>query len=246
MTKSTTEPIPSPSNLYIPWTKPEAYPKMISDANQRYNFGIPKQNIERLESALETYEHLDDYTPCSVRMWLRGNLKNNWEKMFLWLSDGIKTEGFQLGSFIHAEDLLYYDDKRDGDFYKHVKGHVKCELIPRQAHIHESSKLVLTPIRLNLGGFLATDTYQTNNYWGGLELLTFLALNPQVFKLLDGQTLPYLCANGLRTKDGFVPIFRFNDDEECLISGHWFNTKMNFKKEADPFLWDKAVMVSST
>jgi len=245
MLKQKSDPIPSLQKLSIPYTSPLDYPKLISDANQKYRLGIPAINIEKLDESLKAYPHLDDQTPTSVRMWLRGSLKNNWEKMFSWLSGSLEAEGINITSCIHPAELRYYDPAKDAKFFSCIKGkNDNVKFAPKQVHKYECNKLVLSPVRLNLGGYLVPDTLATG-YWGGLEVLPFLALNPQLVGYLDGIIIRYLCANGLRAQSGLVPVISYDDDNaQCDITGHLINPDMNFDREAASFPWEKVTVFS--
>jgi hypothetical protein len=54
--------------------------------------------------------------------------------------------------------------------------------------------------------------------WPGLEVIHFLALNPQYCQLMDGKTTPFLMAPGLAGDAEFAPGFGRGGRKFCILA----------------------------
>lgn len=220
---------PTPS-----WTPVQEYSELIRQANEKYGFGFPNCMIDLLSLDLKGFEHLDFYTPSSVRIWPIGGLRENWTKLFRWMEDRLSEHGIELMSCINVQELSFFRTKRDDKTYENIRGVVPDRnMVPRDKYHYSTNRIVLSPNRINLATScrdLTANAKMVGQYWVGIEILTLLALNPQMFKLLDGKTLPHLCANGVRVSEEFVPVFQYNELGRALVSIHFVNARKGFDR----------------
>lgn len=239
------------------WTQVKDYADIIRKANEDFDFGFPQCMIDLLSYDLEGHKHLDFFTPSSVRIWPIGNLRENWTKLFSWMCSRLLEVGIELNSCINVHDLTFFATKRDEKTYENIRGTVTDRnLIPRDKYHYHTNRIVLTPCRMNLATSyknLSPNAQMINMYWAGIEIVILLALNPQMFKCLDGKILPHLCANGVRVSEEFIPVFHYNDHNEATVSIHFVNSRKGFDrriKSIDPewsgFDWNNTSVVTCT
>lgn len=180
------------SNELPSWTNPNEFPRLITEGNKDYNLGLTGRQIDSFKRSIEKLkvEEANDLSPIGVRLVGRGSFADNWERQYAWLQDRMIDVGvgYDIYNCINKEDV-------------EQKGFCEGPL----------AELVRFDLRHSQGG-VNLGWASSLRWWAGLEFLTQLCLSPQCFTRLNGEDLPYICANGIRYSTTFVPIF-------CFING---------------------------
>lgn len=198
--------------LTIPWTPVSEYPDRILKRSKLRGWGFTQADADKLTATL--HDHAGDLQPTGISMWLGKDLKFNWAETLLWLKDEVESLKYSFLNEYFSPDKL-----------SSLSGSEK------------SGKQVLDVVDLDLetfwdksNGIVPGDVRPNRKKWPGLEAAILLALNPQVFILMDGETVPYMFASGLVIDGSGLPGFsRYNHKVYVPYrwgDSRWYGTTM--------------------
>lgn len=179
----------TPSFFGLAWTGTSTFKKLITEANLRYKFNFTPEKIQIMADRLENYlQQPDNLKPFSLAVWPDGEFDENCEKLFQWFVDRAKEcEGIEINS------LCFTGAKFS---------------VTNSVFEYIDSSPVLEPIMINIKkSRVEFDSKQGVITSGklGIELLPFLALNPQALRVLNGKGIGGILASGLRFFGHLVP-----------------------------------------
>lgn len=163
-------------------------------------------------------QHAGPLEPTGIKLWLGHNLAYNWAEALAWLKDELVAADIDLQWYNYLEDsaITFYEGSEQ-------EGGPNAGLVGLDFHTfwdrpHAPVPKEVRPKRPN---------------WPGLEVVWFLALNPQCCALMDSETIPFLTAPGLVVVvvgSERVPVF---GRDECgfyvnslRADGRWHNAAM--------------------
>lgn len=185
-----------PSDFGLKWTDLSTYPTLIAEANSRYNFGLTDEDISSIRESLVCLSQPDSLKPISLAVWPKGKLDQNIGKLFQWFVDREREcEGIEIklkclnGSKIAINNCVldYYDDKAELEtiVINLKNSRVECT--------YENFSIIVTRL--------------------GIELLPFLALNPQCLKAMNGKGIGNIIAPGLLFCDSLTPMVSYKNGQ---------------------------------
>jgi hypothetical protein len=204
---------PKPT-LNIPWTPINKLVSRVMKRSKKRLWGFTDADAEKLTTALNEHNNSSDLYPTSVRLWLGGTLKYNWTEMMLWIREEVEALGYEFTE----------------DFDVNVN-QLKFFFLPGS---EISGNRSLSVVNLDLKTYwkpesyiVAEDELPKRKKWPSLEVATLLALNPQVYVLMDNKIVPNMLSAGLvldsRCLPGFLPGFggSGNNDRRLCVYCDW-------------------------
>lgn len=165
------------------------------------NWGFNSDEAEKLEKELNGQDHEGPFMPLSVNICLGDNLQHNWSEAIEWLRAGVEDLGHYLVSTFEPNRLSFFSGENN-----------QC---------HRSLKVV----RLDLGSFWSPQIGLCSlglipncSVWPTIEVVWFLAMNPQVAINMDGVKIPYMHALGLSVGETGVPCVYHSEDIIYIIA----------------------------
>lgn len=202
-----------PNLVFDRYTPVEQYQEKIRARAELRGWKIPEDQLVTIGQA--TDYHTGPLEPTSIKLWLGGDLAYNVAEALAWLKDELEAAGIDL------------------EWYNYLEG-VSLSWFPG-SEMSGGPSLAITKLDFQTfwdrtNGVVPNEVRPKRPYWPGLEVIWFLALNPQYCELMDGETIPFLLAPGLVVDSGLVPSFRRNgrlfyadsDWADC----RWLNTAM--------------------
>lgn len=196
--------------LTIPWTPVKLFSKLIFARSKKRGWGYTKAETDKL--AAELLDHAGDLQPTSVSVWLGKDLKFNYSEILLWIRDEVEKLGFRFKEYSDYANRLSFLSGSE------ISG--KRFLGP--------CYLELKKFRDKVNGIVFGDVKSQSQRWPSLEVLILLALNPQVYILMDGEKVPYMIAPGLVGGSGRLLGFDCVSGEAYVNDfwdgGRWYST----------------------
>jgi hypothetical protein len=149
------------------------------------------------------WEHWGILKPVGAMLWLGHDLAYNWAEGLAWLKDELEAAdtGLKWNNYLKDAVISFYPGSEQSG--KPNAGAVGLDLsafwVPRDSLLASGGGLVPSERR--------RQKMQIGYRWPALEVLWFLALNPQYCGFMNGKTEPFLMAAGLEVSPGFVPVF---------------------------------------
>lgn len=172
-----------PSDLGVKWTKTSDLLPIFAAADRRYGFGTTDEQFADIKEKLSRLpEQPDNFLPYSLAIWPKGFSKENISKLLQWLVDrALEVEGIEvkidwlIGLSVTIENCaLNYADNNDSVEIEPIVVDIKNG---RVEFYHETYAIVNTRL--------------------GIELLVFLAINPQCLRIINGKGMGNITAPGL-------------------------------------------------
>ncbi|HUC96491.1 MAG TPA: hypothetical protein VMR16_02375 [Candidatus Saccharimonadales bacterium] len=204
------------SQSSIPWTPVGQYVDRIMARSQSRAWGFTPADANKLNAKLR--DHDGPLTPTGVSIWLGDNLSYNWVEMLAWIKDEVEKLGFTFQDNFSFDRLSFYPGSE-------VTGKRKLDVVD----------LDLATFWDSTNGVIPRKVRPTRPKWPGLKVATLLALNPQVYVAMDGETIPYMLAPGLVVYSDDLPGF-YRFDRVVYVTDSWdgaqgFNTSVVASRE---------------
>jgi hypothetical protein len=190
---------PKPS---IHWTAVDEYVDRIMARSQMRGWGFTPADAKRLEDMM--HDHYGPLDPTGVSIWLGGDLRFNWDEMMAWLKDEVAALSIPLQGGFSPDRLSFFPGSE------------------------QAGRRKLGVVDLNLGqnwypgeGVVARYVRSSRSKWPSLEVLTLLALNPQMAAAMDGSNIPYMMIAGLVVDKTHLPWIRCGDHHEVVVYECW-------------------------
>lgn len=200
----------------IPWTPVIEYADRIMRRSKLRGWGFIQADADKLAAKL--LNHAGDLYPTSVSLWLGKDLKFNYPEILLWIKDEVEALGYKFTEYFDVDRVSFFSGSE-------ISG--KRSLEPCYLDIETFWDKV--------NGIVAKDTRPNRKKWPSLEVLVLLALNPQVYIMMNGETVPYMLSAGLVVDFAFLPYFnRFSHGvfnrrvyvDERWVVARWYNATM--------------------
>jgi hypothetical protein len=188
----------------IPWMPVGVYVDHIMARSKLRGWGFTQADASKLNANL--HDHDGPLTPTGVSIWLGRDLKFNWTEMTAWIEDEVNKLGFTFQDYfgpVRMHQLSFLPGSE-------VTGKRKLDVVD----------LDLATFLGSTNGVIPMNVRSSRLKWPGLEVATLLALNPQVYVAMDGETIPYLFASGLVVDSDGLPVFHCNSDG-AYVHGSW-------------------------
>ena len=127
-------------------------------------------------------EHAGPLEPTGVMLWLGRDLAYNWAEALAWLKDELEAANLDLTWYNYLENaaIAFYEGSEQ-------EGNPNAGLVGLDFHTFWDRQ----------NGVVPREVRPKRPNWPGLEVVWFLALNPQYCARMDGGTIPFLTAPGL-------------------------------------------------
>ena len=171
---------------------------------------VPLPSIRDAEGIAHVMSALPDHDglllPTGIKLTLGRGLQHDWEVGMKILAYELDKLGVRFTEYFDASRLSYFA----GSEPEHPDGvELDVALLDLQTFWDPRSGIVPREVRKQLKG----------QPMPGLEVVWFLALNPQVFLAMDGKTMPYLWAAGLVVDSDSRPYFGRDSDGAFVLDG---------------------------
>jgi hypothetical protein len=186
----------------ISWCSVGGYADKIAGWNELRRWGFTESQVANLATELAGYGHLDSLHPTGVAVWLGHSLAYNWNEAMAVLRMEIEPLGEKFEPYTGAERISFFrGSEHSGD------ARLTVALLDLATHWVSGESVVPSEVR------------QQEEKLPGLEIAWLLALNPEVYRLIDYSTVPGLVAGGLVVDAAGVPNFGRDTDEVYVGSG---------------------------
>lgn len=201
----------SKPNLTIPWTPVGDYVDRIMKRSELRGWGFTEDDVKKLVYAL--HDHFGNLYPTSVSMWLGKDLKFNWSELMLWIKDEVEALGYEFTEYFDVSRLSFFPGSE-------MSGKKSMDIVDLDLQTFWNPN----------EGIVVRDEKPRRKKWPGLEVAVMLALNPQIYIMMDGKVVPYMLAAGLVVGSDGLPHFN-RDGREVYVSdfwddSQWYNTTM--------------------
>ena len=193
-----------PTNPPSGLTRVSQYAHKLNGWNDQFDLGLTAEGIAHVMSALPDHDGL--LLPTGIKLTLGRGLQHDWEVGMKILAYELDKLGVRFTEYFDASRLSYFA----GSEPEHPDGvELDVALLDLQTFWDPRSGIVPREVRKQLKG----------QPMPGLEVVWFLALNPQVFLAMDGKTMPYLWAAGLVVDSDSLPYFGRDSDGAFVLDG---------------------------
>lgn len=163
-------------NLPFQWTDTKNIVSAITEANEKFYFGFSSEELKKQLESIVCLTQTDDLHPISVRILPKAEtFEKSFEKLMQWLAYSLYSQGLQMGNFF---------------FFKGTALSEKSRKI-------ETDTIEITVISLKNSQAYFYDEGTWKSYPSGIELITLMAINPQMVRFIDGKILKQLRLPGL-------------------------------------------------
>jgi hypothetical protein len=180
----------------VPWTPVAEYADRIFKRSELRNWGFSRDDVDNLAESLRN--HTGPLQPTGVTIWLGHDLEFNYAELSLWLKEETEALGYDFTDWVSKE--------------------------AKSLSFRTGSKFLETPTLKAVGldlktfwdnrdGIIPKDVIPARRKWPSLEVLVLLALNPQFFALMDGDTIPSMIAPGLIVDNNSIPRFGHHNNK---------------------------------
>jgi hypothetical protein len=205
--------------LTLPWTPTSELIDRIMKRSEKRGWGFTKTDADKL--AITMHDHCGDLYPTSVKLWLGKTLKFNWYELMLWIKDEVEALGYEFKERFSVSQLSFFPGSE-------MSGKKSLEI----------ADLDLQTFLKPNDGVEVKDERPRREKWPGLEVAVMLALNPQIYIMMDGRVVPYMLVAGLAVGSNlgssciYVPYF-YRNGLELDVYDYW-----------DGHRWGQATIVS--
>jgi hypothetical protein len=185
----------------IPWTPIAELVDRIMKRSEKRGWGFTKADAEKL--AITLHDHFGDLYPTSVRLWLGKDLKFNWSELMLWIKDEVEALGYEFKEYFDVSRLSFFPGSE-------MSGKRSLAVVDLDLQTFWNPK----------DGIVVRNERPKRKKWPGLEVAVLLALNPQIYILMDGKVVPYMLSTGLVVVSYRLPYF-YRDDRKVYVYDYW-------------------------
>lgn len=189
--------------LTIPWTPVTEYVERIMARSELRGWGFTELDACKLADSLRNHDHFGDLYPVSVRMWLGNDLMFNWSELMLWIEDEISASNCGFNSYLDVRQLAFLPGSE-------ISGERSLDVVDLDLQTFWDKDKGIMPINARA----------TRDKWPSLEVAVMLALNPQVYTMIDGNTVPGMLSSGLVVDSICLPNFS-RDNCEVYVHDRW-------------------------
>lgn len=201
----------SKSGLTLPWTPTSEFVDRIMARSKLRGWGFTEADAKKLADSL--HDHYGDLYPTSVRLWLGKTLKFNWSELMLWIKDEVEALGYEFAEYFNVDRLSFFPGSE-------MSGKRSMDAVDLDLQTFWNPK----------DGIVARDERPKRKKWPGLEVAVLLALNPQIYIMMDGETVPYMLESGLVVDSGDLSYFHRLGREVYVrydwVGNRWYDTTM--------------------
>lgn len=187
----------------IRWGSAADYAAKLCDWNDRFRFGLRNQQIDELFAVLP--DHAGPLQPTGISLTLGKGLRHDWEVVMKVLEYELQKLGVKFTEYFDASRLSYFPGSE-----------------PAKAKTPqlEGALLDLQTFWDLQNGVMPREARRQRSRWPGLEVAWLLALNPEVFLAMNGETIPFMWATGLVVDSGRLPYF-YRDSDGAFVRDYW-------------------------
>ena len=187
--------------LTLPWTPASELIDRIMKRSEKRNWGFTTADADKLARTM--HDHFGDLYPTSVRLWLGKTLKFNWSELMLWIKDEVEALGYEFKEYFDVSRLSFFPGSE-------MSGKRSLDVVD----------LDLETFRNPDNGIVVRDERPKRKKWPGLEVAVLLALNPQIYIMMDGKVVPYMLSAGLVVDSDYLPLF-YRLDRKVYVHDRW-------------------------
>jgi hypothetical protein len=186
-----------PISVPIDWWPVSKYVGKISEWNEMRHWGLTQTQIDAFAATL--VDHLDSAHPTGISLWLGHDLAFNWDEALACLEYEVEALGMKFTKYVESDKVSFFPGSE------------------------QSGEISLTVALLDIAtywdpinGVVPREVRTKEGRLPGLEVVWLLALNPQVYLMIDYETVPGLIAAGLVIDLDDLPYFR-RDPSEVFV-----------------------------